>query len=170
MVEGARLLDLQTSLSPLFLPHASSDPTNRAYPANAPNLDRVPPTGPVPRALPKFASGEVRRAPSYRGREKGEFIASGFAGSGKHSGLYEKVAEEAGGRPSQLEVEDVSALGEDAQGTEDEILEPEEDSLAGQMAMMRGCSVKKFQAESEDDGDGSDTDGDQKSDDSSDCD
>ena len=98
----------------------------------------------------------------------GGFIASGFAGSDKNSGLYEKVAEEVSGRPSQLEVGDVSALGEDAQGAEDEISEPEEDSLAGQMAMMRGGSVKKFQAESEDDDDGNDTDGGQKSDDSSD--
>ena len=61
-------------------------------------------------------------------------------------------------------------MGEDAQGAEGEISEPEEDSLAGQMAMMRGGSVKKFQAESEDDDDGSDTGGDQKSDDSSDSD
>ena len=33
---------------------------------------------------------------------------------------------------SQLEVEVVSALGGDAQGTDDEISDPEEDSLAGQ--------------------------------------
>ena len=73
-------------------------------------------------------------------------------------------------RDSQLEVEDVSALGEDAQGAEDEISEPEEDSLAGQMAMMRGGSVKKSQAETDDEDDDSDTDGDQKSDNSSDTD
>ena len=45
-------------------------------------------------------------------------------------------------RDSQLEVEDVSTSGEDAQGAEDEISEPEEDSLTGQMAIMRGGSVK----------------------------
>jgi translocation protein SEC63 len=67
-----------------------------------------------------------------------------------------------------LEVEDVSALGEDAQGAEDEISDPEEDSLAGQMAAMRGGAVKKRQAESDEDDD-SDTDGDEK-DDSSDSD
>ena len=96
-------------------------------------------------------------------REKGGFIASGFAGSDKHSSLYEKVAEEAGGRPSQLEVEDVSALSEDAQGAEDEISEPEEDSLAGQIAVMRSGSVKKSQAESDDEDDDGDADVDQKS-------
>jgi translocation protein SEC63 len=62
----------------------------------------------------------------------------------------------------------VSALGEDAQGAEDDISEPEEDSLAGQMAMMRGGPVKKPQAESDEEDD-SDTDGDEK-DDSSDSD
>jgi translocation protein SEC63 len=59
-------------------------------------------------------------------------------------------------------------LGEEAQGAEDEISEPEEDSLAGQMAMMRGGSVKKTQVESDEEDD-SDTDGDDK-DDSSDSD
>ena len=53
-------------------------------------------------------------------------------------------------------------MGDDPQGAEDEISDPEEDSLAGQMAMMRGGSVKKRQAESDDDD--SDTDGDEKSD------
>ena len=60
-------------------------------------------------------------------------------------------------------------MGEDAQGAEDEISEPEEDSLAGQMAAMRGGPVKKRQSESDDDeDDDSDTDGDEKADDSSD--
>jgi len=63
----------------------------------------------------------------------------------------------------------VSALGDDAQGAEDEISDPEEDSLAGQMAVMRGGTVKKRQAESDDDDD-SDTDGDEKDNDSSDSD
>ncbi|KAF9649601.1 DnaJ-domain-containing protein [Thelephora ganbajun] len=67
-----------------------------------------------------------------------------------------------------LDIEDASTLGEDAQGAEDEISDPEEDSLAGQMAMMRGGSVKKRQVESDDDD--SDTDGDEKGDDSSDSD
>ena len=64
----------------------------------------------------------------------------------------------------------MSALGDDAQGAEDEISEPEEDSLAGQMAAMRGGAVKKRQAESDDEDDDSDTDGDEKADDSSDSD
>lgn len=64
----------------------------------------------------------------------------------------------------------MSALGEDAQGEEDEISDPEEDSLAGQMAAMRGGSVKKNRAESDDEDDESDTDGDEKSNDASDSD
>ena len=59
-------------------------------------------------------------------------------------------------------------MGEDSQGAEDEISDPEEDSLAGQMAAMRGGAVKKRQAESDDDD--SDTDGDGKGEDSSDSD
>ena len=51
---------------------------------------------------------------------------------------------------SQLEVEDAPTLGEGAQGAEDDISESEEDSLAGQMTIMRGGSVKKSQAESDD--------------------
>ena len=35
-----------------------------------------------------------------------------------------------------MEVEDASALGEDAQSAEDEILEPEEDSLTGLTGQM----------------------------------
>ena len=54
---------------------------------------------------------------------------------------------------SQLEVKDVSVLGEDAQDAEDEISEPEEDSLAGQMAIMRGGSVQQRQVETDDDSD-----------------
>lgn len=69
-----------------------------------------------------------------------------------------------------MEVEDISALGEDAQGVEDEISDPEEDSLAGQMAAMRGGSVKKIQEGSDDEDDDSDTDGDAKSDNGSDSD
>lgn len=53
-------------------------------------------------------------------------------------------------------------MGEESQGAEDDISDPEEDSLAGQMAMMRGGSVKKRQAGSDDEDDDSDTDGDEK--------
>lgn len=55
----------------------------------------------------------------------------------------------------QLKVEDVSALKAEEQDVEDDISEPEEDSLAGQMALMRGGSVKKseYHGESEDDED-----------------
>jgi len=70
----------------------------------------------------------------------------------------------------QLDIEDVSELGEDAEGQEDEISDPEEDSLAGQMAAMRGGAVKKSQVDSDDEDDDSDTDGDEKNDDSSDSD
>lgn len=64
----------------------------------------------------------------------------------------------------------MSALGEDAQGAEDDISDPEEDSLAGQMAVMRGGAVKKRQTGSDDEDDDSDTDGDEKGGDSSDSD
>ena len=43
----------------------------------------------------------------------------------------------------QLKVDDVSLLDEDDQAVDDDISDPEEDSLAGQMALMRGGSVKK---------------------------
>lgn len=43
----------------------------------------------------------------------------------------------------QLKIDDLSSLNADEQVSEDEISEPEEDSLAGQMAMMRGGTVKK---------------------------
>ncbi|KAG8836210.1 secretory subunit [Serendipita sp. 399] len=42
-----------------------------------------------------------------------------------------------------LQVDDVSSLGADEQAVEDEISDPEEDTLAGQMAAMRGGNVKK---------------------------
>ena len=50
---------------------------------------------------------------------------------------------------------------------EDEISEPDEDSLAGQMAAMRGGSVKKRKEESDDDSSEEDSD---KNDSSSDSD
>ncbi|CAE6422386.1 unnamed protein product [Rhizoctonia solani] len=57
-----------------------------------------------------------------------------------------------------LTVEDVSALTTEEAGAEDEISEPDEDTLAGQMAAMRGGAVKR-RAE-DDESDESDTDGD----------
>ena len=64
----------------------------------------------------------------------------------------------------QLKVDDVSTLKVEEQDLEDDISEPEEDSLAGQMALMRGGSVKKseYHGESEDD-DSSSTDDDEDS-------
>ncbi|KAG8701223.1 secretory subunit [Ceratobasidium sp. 395] len=65
-----------------------------------------------------------------------------------------------------LTVEDVSSLSAEEAGREDEISEPDEDTIAGQMAAMRGGAVKR--AADDDDDDESDTDGDDSSDDSSD--
>ncbi|KAF7309615.1 J domain-containing protein [Mycena indigotica] len=67
-----------------------------------------------------------------------------------------------------MKIDDVSALNADEQGEEDEISDPEEDTIAGQMAMMRGGSVKKIQEDEESD-DESSTD-DDESNDSSDSD
>ncbi|KAG7096479.1 hypothetical protein E1B28_003910 [Marasmius oreades] len=60
-----------------------------------------------------------------------------------------------------LQIEDVSALEAD-EPAEDDISDPEEDSLAGQMAAMRGGSVKKDENDEE-----SSTDDDEDSDDDS---
>jgi translocation protein SEC63 len=68
----------------------------------------------------------------------------------------------------QLQVDDVSVLGADAQGIEDDISDPEEDSLAGQMAALRGGSVKKIV--DDEDSDESDTDGEDRNASSSDSD
>ncbi|KDQ65135.1 hypothetical protein JAAARDRAFT_168038 [Jaapia argillacea MUCL 33604] len=65
-------------------------------------------------------------------------------------------------RDIALKVDDVSALNADEQAIEDEISDPEEDSLAGQMAAMRGGSVKKRKDEDSDDE--SSTDDDKKDD------
>ena len=62
----------------------------------------------------------------------------------------------------QLKVDDLSALDADEQGVEDDISDPEEDTLAGQMAAMRGGTVKKSAYHG--DSDGSTTDGDEDSD------
>lgn len=66
---------------------------------------------------------------------------------------------------SQLKIEDPPAV---EQISEDEISDPDEDSLAGQMAAMRGGTVKKH-ADDEESDDESGTDDDKK-DDSSDSD
>lgn len=72
----------------------------------------------------------------------------------------------------QLKVDDLSALDADEQGIEDDISEPDEDTLEGQMAVMRGGHVKKSPYHGDDsDEDESTTDGDEDSDsDSSDSD
>ena len=72
--------------------------------------------------------------------------------------------------PHQLKIDDVSALDADERGDEeDDISDPEEDSLAGQMALMRGGSVKRHPGDEESDDDESSTDeeGDGKGDDDS---
>jgi len=46
-------------------------------------------------------------------------------------------------------VEEFTALNAEEQHREDEISDPEEDSLAGQMAAMRGGPIKKHQEESD---------------------
>jgi translocation protein SEC63 len=58
----------------------------------------------------------------------------------------------------QLKIEDAPTA--DELPSEDDISDPDEDTLAGQMAAMRGGSVKKARAESDDD-DESGTDDDQ---------
>ncbi|TDL14651.1 hypothetical protein BD410DRAFT_757056 [Rickenella mellea] len=65
-----------------------------------------------------------------------------------------------------LKIDDVSSLNADEQGAEDEISDPEEDSLAGQMAAMRGGAVKKV-AQDEDSDEESSTDDDKSSGESS---
>ena len=58
-------------------------------------------------------------------------------------------------------MEEPSALNAAEPEAEDEISDPEEDSLAGQMALMRGGSVKRHDGESDDE---STTDDDKDSD------
>lgn len=70
-----------------------------------------------------------------------------------------------------LKVDDASVLNADENAAEDDISDPEEDSLAGQMAMMRGGSVKKARPAGESDDESStDDDRDSDSDSSSDSD
>ncbi|KAH9921565.1 DnaJ-domain-containing protein [Epithele typhae] len=49
-----------------------------------------------------------------------------------------------------LKIDDPSVLATDETNADDDISDPEEDSLAGQMALMRGGSVKKISEESDD--------------------
>lgn len=63
----------------------------------------------------------------------------------------------------QMKIDDVSALTADEQGDEDEISDPEEDTIAGQMAAMRGGGVKKITAEDEESDEESSTDDDKSS-------
>jgi translocation protein SEC63 len=63
----------------------------------------------------------------------------------------------------QLKIDDITALNADEQGAEDEISDPEEDSLAGQMAAMRGGSVKKALDYNEESDEESSTDDDEES-------
>lgn len=62
----------------------------------------------------------------------------------------------------QLKVEDVSLLSAEEQAVDDDISEPDEDTFEGQMALMKGGSVKKIP-----DHDSSDDDSETDSDDSS---
>lgn len=67
---------------------------------------------------------------------------------------------------AQLKIDDVSALNADEQPSEDEISDPDEDSLAGQMSLMKGGNVKKI-TEKDDSDDESSTDEDSSDDSSS---
>jgi translocation protein SEC63 len=63
----------------------------------------------------------------------------------------------------KLTIDDPAALTTEERGNEDEISDPEEDSLAGQMAALRGGSVKRVAADGESDEDESGTDDDEES-------
>lgn len=68
-----------------------------------------------------------------------------------------------------MKVEPPTAAGELAD--EDDISEPDEDSIAGQMAMLKGQPVRRIRSESdEDDDDTSGTEEEEEEDDSSDSD
>ncbi|EIN04311.1 hypothetical protein PUNSTDRAFT_108433 [Punctularia strigosozonata HHB-11173 SS5] len=68
-------------------------------------------------------------------------------------------------RDITLKIDDLSVLSAEEQGAEDEISDPDEDTLAGQMAALRGGAVKKRTEEESDDESG--TDDDEESDDDS---
>ncbi|RDB15649.1 Translocation protein sec63 [Hypsizygus marmoreus] len=73
-------------------------------------------------------------------------------------------------RDMPLKIEDISTLNAE-EPTEDEISEPDEDTIAGQMAVMRGGTVKKVKTEEDDESDEeSSTDDDKASESSSDSD
>ena len=70
----------------------------------------------------------------------------------------------------QLKIDDPATLTSEEQGADDDISDPEEDSIAGQMALMRGGNVKKSPVHGESDEDSDDssgTDDDEKSGDGS---
>ncbi|KAF7370828.1 J domain-containing protein [Mycena sanguinolenta] len=69
-----------------------------------------------------------------------------------------------------MKIDDVSALTADERGEEDEISDPEEDTIAGQMAAMRGGNVKKISPQDEESDEESSTDDDKSSDSDSDSD
>jgi len=80
------------------------------------------------------------------------------------------VGEEAT-RDIVMKIDDLSALTADEQGAEDEISDPDEDTIAGQMVAMRGGSVKRSATrEDEESDEESSTDDDKSSGDSSDSD
>lgn len=62
-----------------------------------------------------------------------------------------------------------TATGEELDGEEDDISEPDEDTIAGQMALMKGQAVRRI-AEDSDDTSGTDDDEDSSDSDSSDSD
>ncbi|KAG9317061.1 translocation protein sec63 [Chiua virens] len=72
--------------------------------------------------------------------------------------VSDTIAGEETCRPISLKIDDVSALAAEEQTPEDEISDPEEDSLAGQMAAMRGGSVKKVEMVESDDESSTDVD------------
>ncbi|KAJ4473619.1 Sec63 Brl domain-containing protein [Lentinula aciculospora] len=73
-------------------------------------------------------------------------------------------------RNMTLKIDDVSALNADEQPSEDEISDPDEDSLAGQMTAMRGGKVKGSPREESDDESSTDDDEDSQDESSSDSD
>jgi translocation protein SEC63 len=62
-----------------------------------------------------------------------------------------------------MKIDDVSALTAEEQGDEDEISDPDEDTIAGQMAQMRGGNVKKIGDEDQESDEESSTDDDKSS-------
>lgn len=63
-----------------------------------------------------------------------------------------------------MKVEDLSELNAEEQHREDEISDPEEDTIAGQMAAMRGAKIKKIGDEDDSDESGTDDDEEEESD------